>query len=278
MKSLLITGANRGIGYAIVEELLKKKYKFNIILTSRDEIKGKKSIETLLKKYPNESNHLFYHQLDIRNNENISTLCQFIQEKFNKIDYLINNAGVAVNKSEADIESFNYIFETNVDATINFTLKLIEKQLINKSGKIIMLGSELGNTDRLTNPKLKEEIKNAKTAADLFKLEEKYKQSILKGTTKKEGWSSDCWDVYSVSKLIINAFARVLSLDKFIIENNISAYVVWPGWVRTDMGGPNATYSIEEGIMTPFFVIDLPDGINPEYQGRNFFHCKLVDE
>ena len=64
-KIVLITGSNKGIGYGIIEALLKKKSNLRIVLTSRNETLGKKSYNELLEKYPFSKNDLFYYQLDI---------------------------------------------------------------------------------------------------------------------------------------------------------------------------------------------------------------------
>ena len=61
-KIVLITGSNKGIGYSIIETLLKKKSNLRIILTSRNEQLGMKSFNQLLQRYPYCKNDFFYHQ------------------------------------------------------------------------------------------------------------------------------------------------------------------------------------------------------------------------
>ena len=65
-KIVLITGSNKGIGYGIIEALLKKKSNLRIVLTSRNESLGLASYNQLLQKYPFSKNDFFYHQLDIQ--------------------------------------------------------------------------------------------------------------------------------------------------------------------------------------------------------------------
>ena len=100
---VLITGSNKGIGYSIIETLLKKKSNLRIILTSRNEKLGKKSFNQLLQKYPYCKNDFFYHQLDITKEESISNLISWIKKEFKKIDYLVNNAGLGTKGDYHDI-------------------------------------------------------------------------------------------------------------------------------------------------------------------------------
>ena len=75
--------------------------------------------------------------------------------------------------------------------------------------------------------------------------------------------------------MVVNTYARVLSLRNEIENNDISVYAAHPGWVRTDMTGPQATLSIEEGAINEVFLIELPDGINRKYQGKYFDNCEV---
>jgi NAD(P)-dependent dehydrogenase (short-subunit alcohol dehydrogenase family) len=62
---------------------------------------------------------------------------------------------------------------------------------------------------------------------------------------------------YSMSKTALNAFTRILAAtyqDKGVLAN-----VVDPGWVRTDMGGPSAPRSLQEGADTIVWLATLPD-------------------
>jgi NAD(P)-dependent dehydrogenase (short-subunit alcohol dehydrogenase family) len=62
---------------------------------------------------------------------------------------------------------------------------------------------------------------------------------------------------YRLSKVGLNALTRMLSAE--LDGENILVNSCCPGWVRTDMGGPSANRSIEEGGETPFWLATLPD-------------------
>jgi NAD(P)-dependent dehydrogenase (short-subunit alcohol dehydrogenase family) len=62
---------------------------------------------------------------------------------------------------------------------------------------------------------------------------------------------------YRLSKVGLNALTRMLTAE--LDGENILVNSCCPGWVRTDMGGPNATRSLEEGGDTPYWLATLPD-------------------
>lgn len=98
-KIVLITGANSGIGNALVEKLIAEKY--YVIGTSRT---GK--IENI------KSENLFVVALDLTNQKSIENANKIIRNKFNGIDILVNNAGIApdLDKTEPDLESLRSTF------------------------------------------------------------------------------------------------------------------------------------------------------------------------
>ena len=208
-KIVLITGSNKGIGYGIIEALLKKKSKLRIVLTSRNESLGLASYNQLLQKYPYSKNDFFYHQLDITKAQSISNIISWIKKEFGKIDYLVDNAGLGSHGNYHDINTHNSILEVNVFATINFTEEMLKNEMINKKGKIILLGSMMGNLNYLKSSKLKNEFKNARTYEELLNLANAFKTSYKNKTIEQDGW---CINTYSVSKMVVNTYARVLSL------------------------------------------------------------------
>ena len=136
-KIILITGCNKGIGYSIVETILKQNLNMYIIFTARNEKLGNSSLNKLAFKYKNSKSIMFFHQLDITNKESIQSIINWIQLKFKKIDILLNNAGI-YNCPRDDV------IQTNVFGTYNITQMFLQNDLINDRGKIISVGSDMG--------------------------------------------------------------------------------------------------------------------------------------
>ena len=248
-KLILITGCNKGIGYTLVEDLIKQGLNINIIFTARNDNLGLASLNKLISKYPNCKSQLFYHQLDITNKESILSIINWIKQKFQKIDVLFNNAGVYNTTREQ-------VIQTNVFGTFTITEMFLQNDVINNNGKIISVGSSMGSFSSAGNHK--SELKNAKTVNELYNLANRY---------LKENWGGGA---YSISKLLIHLFAEVLGNYEEIKRKNIGVYSMDPGWCRTDMGGRGAPLPPEHGASIGTFLIKLPYGINPKLQGKYF--------
>ena len=93
-----------------------------------------------------------------------------------------------------------------------------------------------------------------------------------RGTNKGSGQESAC-----VAGLCQNAYRRTLGKREDIIKKGIQVYSCAPGWVRTDMGGPEAPLSIEEAAVGPSMLVYLPWKINPEFQGKIFDQIGRAD-
>ena len=100
---------------------------------------------------------------------------------------------------------------------------MLKNDMINKSGKNILVWSIAGNLNRLKNEELKNGFKNSKTVEDLLKMGELFKKSIINESVEKDGW---CKNTYSVSKMIVNSYARVLALRDGIKNNDISVFLL----------------------------------------------------
>jgi hypothetical protein len=74
--------------------------------------------------------------------------------------------------------------------------------------------------------------------------------------------------------LSVNTFARILGKNQIILDKQIQVYTLCPGRVATQMT-PNGSLTIEQGIETPLFLINLPFEINPKYQGQFFQKSQL---
>ena len=137
-KTVLITGANSGIGNALAQKLISEGY--FVIGTSRN---GK--IENI------NSENILVIKLDVTNEESIQNANLLIKSKFKGIDILVNNAGIApdLDTTSINMDAMKATFETNVFGLVNFTETILD--CINNGGQIINISSIMGTLNRTTN-------------------------------------------------------------------------------------------------------------------------------
>lgn len=137
MKTVLVTGGSRGIGKAIVEKFAKENY--NVILNYNN---SELAALEISKRY----NNIEIYKADVSNKQEVKAMINFAETKFDKIDILINNAGISSTKLLQDIslEEWNKLFEVNVTGTFIVTKEVLPKMISEKSGKIINISSVWG--------------------------------------------------------------------------------------------------------------------------------------
>ena len=138
-KNVLITGGTRGIGEAISREFAKKGY--NLIINY---IKSKEKAEKLKNELEEKYNiEVLTVHADLADEKEIKNMVDIALNKFGKIDVLVNNAGIIIDKEfeEKTIEDWKQTLNINLIAPFILT-KLIGKEMVkNKSGAIINISS-----------------------------------------------------------------------------------------------------------------------------------------
>lgn len=134
-KTVLITGASKGIGFALANKFLENGFK--VIGTSRSgEIGGI------------ENDNFEILQLDLSELKDIDLFVKDLNLKRTKIDILINNAAIGpdLDTTEPNEITFKQTFDVNVTGTTFLTESLIEN--IQEEGKIINISSQMGSIEQ----------------------------------------------------------------------------------------------------------------------------------
>lgn len=137
-KIALVTGASRGIGRAIAEELVNKG--FTVIGTATSE-KGADAISD----YLGENGKGFV--LNVTSLESINALLEQIKQQFGDIDVLVNNAGITRDNLMMRMkeEDWDIILQTNLSSVFHLSKAVLRSMMKKRFGRIISIGSVVGS-------------------------------------------------------------------------------------------------------------------------------------
>lgn len=136
-KVVLITGGSSGIGKETVYKFAKNGY--DVIFTYNKSKETSKTIEKDIKSSYNVN--VYSIKCDISMENDVKSLANFVKDKTNKIDVLVNNAGIAIDNlfEEKTVEEFKKVIDTNLIGTFSVIKYL--GNLINDGGSIINISS-----------------------------------------------------------------------------------------------------------------------------------------
>ncbi|MBD2233189.1 SDR family oxidoreductase [Phormidium tenue] len=209
----LVTGANRGIGLEVTRQLAQVG--MTVILGSRDLAKGEAAapiVQADLAVLP--------QPLDVTDPASIARLTEFVEQRFGRLDVLINNAGILYDTwqqaSNADLAVVQEAWNTNTLGPWRMAQAFLPLLKRSSRGRIVNVSSGAGALSRM----------GAGTPA------------------------------YSTSKAALNAFTRLLGAE--LQGTGILVNAVCPGWVATDMGGSGGR-PVAEGAAGVVWAATLPD-------------------
>ncbi len=158
----------------------------------------------------------WFHQLDVTDEQSISDVAEYVEDTCGRLDVLINNAGIM-------IEENHKIMNVELD-------DLHKTMATNLYGPLMLTRTML--------PFFKD-------SKDARVINVSSRMGQLSGM---EGGHA----AYRISKAALNALTIVMA--KELEDDGIRVNTICPGWVRTDMGGPNANKTIKEGADTAVWL------------------------
>ena len=204
---ILITGASRGIGLAMVRYGMEKGW--DVLACCRHP----QQAEKLLSMAQLSNGRVSVYVADMSELATIQALAYELRNE--SIDMLINNAGVYGSErnsfGQVDAQDWVETFKVNTIAPLKMSEAFIEQLSMGHNKVIACLSSKMGSMDDNTS-----------------------------------GGSY----IYRSSKAALNAVAKSMSID--LAERGIKCVVLHPGWVKTEMGGPNAEITTKESVSKIF--------------------------
>ena len=218
-KIACVTGANKGIGFEIVRQLLQRD--FHVVLTARSRDAGGRAVSKL-------SGNVSFQSLDVSDDTSIQRAAKEFGANHRHLDVLVNNAAVYPDAGFSILtitrEQLVATFQTNTFGALRVVQAFLPYLRNTESARVINISSGYGELD---------------------------------------GLSADV-PSYCLSKLTLNGIT--LMLQQKLQADGISVNSMCPGWVRTDMGGPGASRSVEQGADTAVWLAtDAPHSLSGKF-------------
>jgi len=162
------------------------------------------------------------HPLDVTEDSSVAALANWLTERFGRVDVLINNAGVSLDHYDTSL--------------LELPLETLRRTLETNLFGVL-------RTTQALAPLLR-----ANRAGRVVNLASGMGQLAEMGIGVP---------AYRISKTALNAVTRILAAE--LADSGVKVNSVCPGWCRTDLGGPDASRSPEQGIDTVIWLATLPD-------------------
>lgn len=211
MKTALVTGANKSIGFEVVRQLAKEG--IFVYLGSRDLEKGLEAVNQLKTEG---LNNVEVIQLNITDDESVKNASEELSNKIKSLDILINNAGIyggyPQSAFDASIEQFKATYDANVFGVVRVTQAFIDLLKKSDEPRIVNVSSSQGSLTMHSDPS--------------------YKYYDFKGV------------VYLSSKSAMNMYTVVLAYE--LKDTNFKVNAVCPGFTKTDFNGHRGMGTLED--------------------------------
>jgi NAD(P)-dependent dehydrogenase (short-subunit alcohol dehydrogenase family) len=227
LKTALVTGANKGIGFEVARQLARQS--FHVFVGARNVEAGRAAVEKL-----GANGTVTFLEIDVSDAESIRRAAKEFSAHADRLDVLVNNAGILLDDDKAALTITPEVFEA--------TLRT------NTLGPWLVAQAFIPLLKKSDAPR----IVNVSSGGG--QLED-----------GADGWAPG----YCVSKTALNGVTVQLAaaLPKFSINS------VCPGWVRTEMGGENATRSVAEGASG---IVWLAAEASQDLTGKFFRDRKVI--
>ena len=205
MPIALVTGANKGLGLATAK--LLGSGGASVIIGSRDESLGAAAAAEL-RRAGFEAAHV---QLDVTSDDSVAAAAEEIARRHGVLDILVNNAGILPEATTPNddgalrVDIFTTTFDTNVFGVVRVIDAMLPLLRKSAAGRIVNVSSTMGSLTDQSDP-----------ASPYYGL---------------------VVPAYQTSKAALNGLT--IALAKSLADTTITVNSVCPGWVQTDLGGPD---------------------------------------
>lgn len=283
MPTILLTGANRGLGHSLLKSLVETDKELTFYLGCRSEEKFKATVDSLKNLPGFDKKEFYFVEINLMKSETVESAVSLFMEKKVRFDILIHNAAVLFR------ETFDQISQVTLNINFLKTKRLNDlimcNSLLKEGFKVIFLSAILGNIGILKDKKMADEIRKAK-ADDLELMANNfiYQADELSKTTEMIEKDRALFPEYAYSKLLINVYTGLLKENELVKKLNGFVVALHPGVLKTDMGTDHAPLEVEEGVVPIIKLIDIDnkskeaDEYNGQLVTRNLQKLDIYDK
>jgi len=258
-KVILITGANTGLGYEVVKSLYKSKTPYEIIVGTRTVSKGEAAVDSIKKEISSSPSTLSVIQFDLSSDESIEEGLKSVENKFGRIDTLINNGGASFDREIQNgnmtiREGWNASWDTNVAGTQVLTTAAIPLLLKSSDPRLMFLTS--GTSSIIETENLDTE------------------PSKRINSSPPAGWPKNTqlnpMEAYRSSKFGLNMLMR--QWHRILLNDGVKVWSISPGFLATGLANVGAEQLRKMGALDPSeggnFIRDVVEGKRDQDVGK----------
>ncbi|EME45759.1 hypothetical protein DOTSEDRAFT_128286 [Dothistroma septosporum NZE10] len=224
---VIVTGANRGIGKAICQQILRRPGVPNLKLFATSRSGDDLGLES-----DDVDKRTLYRKLDVTDQDSIENLRDEAEES-GEVSVLINNAGVNLDK-EYSSETARKTMEVNYWGSLRMCQTFLPH--LTNTGRIVNLSS-VASSLKPYSAEVQERFRTARDLQDLEALAEDYLHSVQNRSEEAAGFFVPPRP-YAISKALVRGMTRVLSHQHREAHPGSKVLIncCCPGWIHTDMG------------------------------------------
>jgi len=241
-KIVLVTGANKGIGWEAVRLLAEQHPDWTILLGSRSEANGSAAVQKL----PEAARkHVKVLLIDVTDEKSVQAAAAQVKADYGRLDILINNAGIA--SYSLDYDSAKATFDTNVygvKRTTDAFLPLIPEQ----SGHISIVSSEVGTWSHFNSPAaLQQKLEDPNVTWDTIdNVAQAYLTAVKNGSLAGSFPAPETsFGSYGFSKALVSTYGRMLGRQ--LASKGIPVLLSTPGYCATDLNNNSGFRTAAKG-------------------------------